>query len=148
MNRIFELGSLWVMPFWLTMIFLPRLKLTQALNRGLWGPIGPALVYAALVLPRMASVLPAVLQPKLPAIAALLATPEGATIAWLHFLAFDLFLGRYIYWDARERELPALAVAPILFFTLMLGPIGLLAYLGLRAALSRRTATPAAEVRP
>ena len=146
MEQIFKLGSLWVMPFWLTMILLPRFRFTHALNRGLWGPIGPALVYAALVLPRIATILPAVLRPELSAIAGLLGTPEGATLAWFHFLAFDLFLGRFIYLDSRERNLSPLAVAPILFFTLMLGPMGLLAYLGYRALASR---TPvAASVQP
>jgi hypothetical protein len=75
----------------------------------------------------------------------MLGSPEGATVAWVHFLAFDLFVGRWIYLDARTRELPWWATSPLLFLTLMLGPIGLLAYLLVRtrtASLRGRPAGP------
>jgi hypothetical protein len=67
--------------------------------------------------------------PTLATVAPLFATPEGVTIGWVHFLAFDLLVGRYVYLEARKRRMPALLTTPILFFTLMLGPIGYLAYL-------------------
>ena len=35
-----------------------------------------------------------VARPDLAAVAALLSTPAGATLAWAHFLAFDLMVGR------------------------------------------------------
>jgi hypothetical protein len=66
-------------------------------------------------------------------VATLLGSPEGATIAWVHFLAFDLFVGRWIYLDSQERRLSPLLMAPVLFLTLMLGPFGFLFYLVLRA---------------
>jgi hypothetical protein len=103
-------------------------------------------MYLALVAPKVGVLLPALAQPKLGEISALLGTPEGATIGWLHFLALDLFVGRWIYLDSRERGLSAWLISPVLFLTLMFGPIGLLAYLGLQAAASRRTlATPVAQ---
>ncbi|MCB9123885.1 MAG: DUF4281 domain-containing protein [Caldilineaceae bacterium] len=61
------------------------------------------------------------------AIAALLGTPEGATVAWAHFLAFDLFVGRWVYLDGRCVGLSAWVVSPILFFVLMIRPGGLAA---------------------
>ena len=73
-------------------------------------------------------------------VAALLGSPEGAAIAWVHFLAFDLFVGRWIYLDSRERRLGALLMGPILFLGLMLGPLGFLSYLLLRMTASSREA--------
>jgi len=79
-------------------------------------------------------------KPTTAGIATLLGSPEGATIAWVHFLAFDLFIGRWIYLDSRERRLGAVLMAPILLFTLMLGPLGFLSYLVLRAVAMTREA--------
>ena len=62
--------------------------------------VAPALAYLVMVVPRLPEILPVVARPELPAVAALLGTPAGATIAWAHFLAFDLFVGRWIYLDA------------------------------------------------
>jgi hypothetical protein len=137
MNTIFDLSGLLVLPFWALMIFLPRWKWTARLMGSPVVAAAPAVLYAALVLPRVGAILPAVMIPKLGPIAALLGTPEGAVIAWAHFLCFDLFVGRWIYLDAREREISSLVVSPILFFTLMLGPIGFLSYLVVRAAAAR-----------
>ncbi|MEX1368657.1 MAG: abscisic acid-deficient protein Aba4 family protein [Nannocystaceae bacterium] len=54
-------------------------------------------------------------------------------MAWVHFLAFDLFVGRWVLLDARERGLSSWLVSPTLVTVLMFGPLGLLLYLGLRA---------------
>ncbi len=70
----------------------------------------------------------------------LFAQPAMALIGWVHFLAFDLFVGAWELRDARQRGVPHLALLPCLFFTLMLGPVGLLLYFGVRALLGRRPA--------
>jgi hypothetical protein len=62
----------------------------------------------------------------------LLGSAAGATIAWIHFIAFDLFVGRRIYVDSQERRISAWVTAPALFLTLMLGPAGFLFYLVIR----------------
>src|SRR5262249_13308117 len=91
---------------------------------------------AALVILRLAEVWQAVSRPELSGVAALLGSPIGATIAWLHFLAFDLFVGRWIYLDSRERGITAWSMGPVLFLTLMMGPCGFLLYLIVRRASS------------
>ena len=53
---------------------------------------------------------------------------------WVHYLAFDLFVGSWEVRDARERGVPHLTVVPCLLLTFMFGPAGWLAYSGLRAA--------------
>jgi hypothetical protein len=84
------------------------------------------------VLPRLGEIWPAVSRPTLSGVATLLGSPAGASIAWVHFLAFDLFVGRWIYLDSQERGVRAWLMAPILFLTLMLGPVGFLLYLIMR----------------
>ena len=129
MNLLFNLGNLLVIPFWLIMIVLPRWGWVVRVIRSPWIAAPPALIYAALVLPQVGSLLLALSQPSLGSVAALLGSPVGATVGWMHFLAFDLFVGRWVYLDAIERKIHPLVMAPILFFVFMLGPIGLLVYL-------------------
>jgi hypothetical protein len=148
-DTIFSLSSLTVMPFWLLLIALPNWSFTRRIVASPLIAAAPALIYALLVLPRIGEVLPAVISPELSAIAGLLGSEAGATIAWMHFLAFDLLVGRWIYLDSRSRTISAWFVSPILFFTLMLGPIGLLAYLAVRAASGMRSSitNTTAEIR-
>ena len=98
-----------------------------------------ALLYLVLVVPRFGTVFLEVLNADLSTIAALLGTEAGATIGWVHFLAFDLFVGRWEYLDSRERGISAWFMVPVLFFTLMLPPIGFLLYLLLRTLYRRRS---------
>ncbi len=140
MTQLFRLSNLLVLPFWALVILLPRWRWTGRIMRSPFVSAAPALLYAALVLPRLGAIWPAIARPTLPGIATLLGSPEGATIAWVHFLAFDLFIGRWIFLDSQERRLSALLMAPVLFLTLMLGPLGFLIYLVIRAVASSREA--------
>lgn len=126
---VFDASFLLVAPFWLLMIVLPAWRVTQRVVASPWIAAPAAALYLALVLPGLPATLAVVARPSLEAIAPLLGTPEGATVAWVHFLAFDLFVGRWVYLDARARRVPAWVTSPLLFLTLMLGPVGLLAYL-------------------
>lgn len=119
MDTVFSLGSLLVMPFWFLMIFLPTWKWTKRIISSPWISAGAALLYAALVLPGVLQILPAVMNPSLGGIQSLLGTSAGATVAWVHFLAFDLFVGRWVYLDSRERNVSFWFVSPILFFALL-----------------------------
>jgi hypothetical protein len=138
METVFSLGSLLVMPFWFLIIFLPTWKWTRRVVASSWIIAGAAALYMVLVLPGVLQILPAVMNPNLQGIQQLLGTPAGATIAWVHFLAFDLFVGRWVYLDSRERNISPLLVSPILFFVLMLGPLGFLLYLVLRTLVGVR----------
>lgn len=138
METIFSLGGLVVAPSWLLMILAPSWSWTTRIVRSPLIVVLPALAYAAIALPDIATLLPTVARPELPAIATLLGSERGTTLAWMHFLAFDLFVGRWVYLDARERRIPALVSSPILVFVLLLGPVGYLAYLVARAIVGVR----------
>jgi len=128
METIFSLSNLLVMPFWLTIIFLPRWQWTVRIMASLWPIVPVALLYTVLVVPNLPALFPMLANPELAAIAALLSTPQGASVAWAHFLAFDFFVGRWVYLDGRRVGLSAWIVSPILFFVLMIGPAGFLFY--------------------
>jgi len=132
MATLFDASFLLVAPFWLLMIVLPDWRVTRTVIGSPWIAAPAAALYLALVLPGLRGVLGAVASPSLEAIAPMLGTPEGATVAWVHFLAFDLFVGRWVYLDARARGVTPWITSPLLFLTLMLGPAGLLAYLLVR----------------
>ncbi len=132
METLFKISGFFVLPFWFLMIVAPYWRVTLRILKSPFVIIVPVIAYVILVLPQIRTLLPKVIAPKLPEISALLGTPEGATIAWMHFLAFDLFVGRWAYLDSRERGISAWLMAPILFFILMLGPLGFLIYLGVR----------------
>jgi hypothetical protein len=135
-ETLFQLANLWIMPFWLLMIVLPHWSWTKRIMTTYWAIIPLAVAYALLVLPQVAGLLPALANPTLDSLAALLGNPQAAAVGWIHFLAFDLFVGRWIYLDSRERAISAWFVAPCLFFTLMLGPVGFLLYQLMRRIIS------------
>jgi hypothetical protein len=66
-------------------------------------------------------------------VARLFEQPVLLLAGWVHYLAFDLFIGAWETRDARRAGVPHLMVVPCLILTFMLGPIGLLVYLALRA---------------
>ncbi len=140
METLFQLSNLLVMPFWLLMILLPHWRWTKRIMGSLWTVVPAALLYAVLVLPDFLALLGDLASPSLAIISTLLGTPEGATIGWVHFLAFDIFVGRWAYLDSRNQGFTAWLVSPILFFVLMFGPLGLLLYLGARALWLRQAA--------
>ncbi|MGB0384753.1 MAG: ABA4-like family protein [Ardenticatenaceae bacterium] len=137
MSTIFQASFILVAPFWFLMAFLPHWGWTKRIIKSPLVIAPAALLYAILVLPMIGELLPALMNPTLDSVAALLGSQAGATLGWVHFLAFDLFVGRWAYLDSRERNISAWLMAPVLFFTLMLGPIGFLLYLLVRAGHER-----------
>ena len=130
---LFELAFLLAAPFWALMIVAPSWRWTSRIIGSPLIVLPPVLIYATLVLPNIAEVLPAVSSPTLAGMQALLGTRTGAAIGWAHFIAFDLFVGRWEYLDARRRGVHPLAMAPTLVLTILLAPLGLLVYLAVRA---------------
>lgn len=57
---------------------------------------------------------------------------------WVHYLAFDLFVGAWEVRDAQRLEVPHAFVIPCLGLTFLVGPIGLIAYFIVRAAVVRK----------
>ena len=67
----------------------------------------------------------------------LFATPGGATLGWVHYLAFDLFTGMWIARDADQKGFSRVAQFPFLLLTLFAGPVGLFLWLIVRERRAR-----------
>lgn len=138
---LFAIAFPLALPFWALMILAPGWSWTRRIVGSPLIVVPPMLVYALAVLPEFGTVFAAVSSPEITGVAALLGSPIGAAAGWAHFIAFDLFVGRWCYLDARERGIHPLVMAPVLLLTILLAPLGLLAYLLIRATLPTRTAT-------
>ncbi|WP_265570457.1 ABA4-like family protein [Sphingomicrobium nitratireducens] len=64
----------------------------------------------------------------------------GVTIGWIHYLAFDLFVGQWIAKDADHKMVSRWVQGPILFLTLMAGPLGLFVWMLVRERRARAMA--------
>jgi hypothetical protein len=135
-SQLFSIYNTGVLPFWLLMIVAPRWRWTAHL-------VHSALVPAVLGCSYLVLMLTGPPAPEggnftsLEGVSLLMQSPNGLLVGWIHYLAFDLFVGAWELRDSQRRGIAHWAVVPCLVLTLMLGPVGLLAYLALRAALQR-----------
>jgi hypothetical protein len=67
----------------------------------------------------------------------LFTAPWAATAGWVHYLAFDLFIGSWISGQVIASGLPRLFLIVILPLTFLFGPIGLLLFFAVRLAFER-----------
>ncbi len=70
---------------------------------------------------------------------ALFTVPEIALAGWLHYLAFDLFVGVWIVRTAQAECIAHWLVIPCLLLTFLFGPAGFLAFCALRATRAAQT---------
>lgn len=136
--RLFELASL-AAPAWLLLIFLPKWRVTQWLARSALVPVLISVLYVIGVVMIFSESGIGFMRDfgDAEGVTRLLARREIAIIAWIHILAFDQLVGVFIFRDnMHHRYIPVPFQSAILFFTLMLGPIGFLSYYLLRWARS------------
>jgi hypothetical protein len=131
-DAVFGLSNTAAMLGWLGLIFLPR---WPALLAGLsWGLVGAlSLLYAVLVFVFFFRVEGGGFG-SLPAVRALFMSDPVLLAGWVHYLAFDLFVGIWIAREADRIGLSRLLQAPILLATFMFGPLGYLVFLGCSSA--------------
>jgi|SRR5690606_19289882 len=133
--QAFSLANLAVVPGWLMLLFLPRRRETRML--------------AAYVLPSVLGVAYLLIMVReygtsgggfgsLEQVAQLFQNPWLLLAGWLHYLAFDLFIGAWQVRDAARLSIPHAYVVPCLFLTFLAGPIGLFVYFMIRAMIVRR----------
>ncbi|WP_308437857.1 ABA4-like family protein [Streptomyces capitiformicae] len=142
---LFELSFWLAAPVWLLMIFAPG-----------WGPtdriagspltVLPVLVtYLALAIPVFPDLWTAVSSPDIDTFRELTALADGAGAIWAQVIAWDLLIGQWMYREARRLGISALLMGPLLVFTVLLSPLGLLVFLGLRAVVTGRRAAAASS---
>ncbi len=74
----------------------------------------------------------------LPEVMSLFTLPGLVMAGWLHYLAFDLFIGPWEVRTTRKEGIEHWMVIPCLALTLFAGPVGFLLFLALRSLRRRR----------
>lgn len=131
---LYDLTFPLAVPFWALMILAPGWSVTRRIIGSPLIALPPLVVFVLVLVPQFPGYWAVMTGPSLAGLTALFATEAGAAAIWAQFIAFDLFIGRWMYLDARERGIPALVTSPVLLLTIFLSPVGLLAHLALRAA--------------
>ena len=133
---IFAICNNGVLPAWLLLALAPNWSWTQKVVHQIWIPALLGAVYLGVMVTSPASPAGGGFT-SLEGVMTLFTSPHFALVGWVHYLAFDLFVGAWEVRDAKRRDIPHLFVVPCLALTLMVGPVGLLAYFCLRVALKR-----------
>ena len=66
---------------------------------------------------------------------------QAALAGWVHFLAFDLFVGAWICRTARTESISFWLIAPCLPVVFLFGPAGLIAFQAIRTVRNRSAKT-------
>lgn len=134
-DQLFEWAGQAAMLGWLVLVFLPRRwPWLLALPRYII-PFGLCLLYAGLAMTHFFTI-DGGGYGSLAEVSALLSKEEMLLAGWVHYLAFDLFVGGWIAVNADKMGLNRLVQAPVLIATFMFGPVGLALFLAMRAGYS------------
>jgi hypothetical protein len=134
-DQIFQLSNPLAMLGWLALVAAPVApRLAEAIAFAI--PMALSLVYTGLVLAFWHQAPGGFAA--LAEVQALFTHPQIALAGWVHYLAFDLFVGAWAVRTARAEGIPHWLVIPILAPIFLFGPAGLLAFAALRFSLTRK----------
>jgi len=139
---LFRIVGMIAVPGWLLLVFLPRWRLTPIITACILPSI-LAVIYFVLIVQNMGGSNSFSDFNSLAGVKSLFRVDALLLAGWIHYLAFDLFVGSWEVRDARRIGLRHWFVLPCLVLTFMMGPTGLLLYLILRGAIARRFQIPA-----
>jgi len=126
---MFWFSSLWIIPLWSLMWFLPKHQITARVMNDIRICILPLLIpYAILVIPNLLDIF-ITLGSEMPTpdlVIEFFQDDEVILIGWLHFLAFDILAGRYIWKRMVDLDRPIYLSTPILILSMMVAPLGFL----------------------
>lgn len=124
---IFSLVSKLVMPMWLLLIIVPNWKVTKWFITYKVIPLILCLVYVIYLLLSIQGG-SGLDFGSLKSVMKLFTIKDAVLAGWVHYLAFDLLIGMQIVQQNRELKFHRLLLAPILFATFMMGPVGFLLF--------------------
>lgn len=111
---------------WILLMFLPRYsRLLQSLRYGMIGGLG--LAYSIVIALHFFKVKGGGFD-SLESVKVLFSSDAIVFAGWLHYLAFDLFVGLWIAETADRIGVHRIWQIPVLFATFMFGPFGLLLF--------------------
>lgn len=125
-SLVFSIANTFVLIGWLLLIFAPKWERTQQIV--LYGVVLIlSLTYAMLIAPTLANFSPDAFS-TLANVKSLFQQDQALAAGWVHYLAFDLFVGAYIVREGLSLSIPRWQYTLCLPFTFMFGPIGLLLF--------------------
>ena len=132
---IFQISNVVAIGGWLTLIVGGRHRSVAGLVTGVFLPVLFALLYGGLILARWSGAQGGF--GSLAEVLTLFSNPWLMLAGWLHYLAFDLFIGSWEVRDAIRHRISHLVVVPCLVLTFLLGPLGLCVYFAVRLLKTR-----------
>lgn len=123
---IFQFGNTFVLIGWILLMFVPYWKNTQPIIMS-GVIIVLSIIYAYMILKGIGNFDPDSFS-TLANVKALFQNDDSVAAGWLHYLAFDLFVGAYIMREAKALNISRILATVCLPFTFMFGPMGYLLF--------------------
>jgi hypothetical protein len=134
-ETLFSMANLMAISGWLLLILAGRVRSVGTLITGAIIPLLFALAYTALVVTNWGNSQGGF--GSISQVRELFSNDWLLLAGWVHYLAFDLFVGSWQVQDARKYRIPHLALIPSLILTFLFGPAGFLIYMLIRLPRSR-----------
>jgi hypothetical protein len=131
-DKLFSICNPLALVGWLILVFAGRMKWAAALVTGAVIPMLFGILYASLIVAHWGESSGSF--STLAGVAALFQNQWLLLACWIHYLAFDLFIGSWQVRDSAKNGISHWIVIPCLALTFMFGPIGLLLYFLVRLA--------------
>ncbi len=139
MDILFHFSAIVVLPFWLMMIFFPHLPLTEKMVKSPLIILPPTICYLIFLLPNFSEAISSFQNPSPTSLAKLMSSTWSASLFWTYAGAFDLFVGRWIFFDARKKGINHWLVSPILLVCILFGPLAFSIYAIVRGVKAKTT---------
>ena len=127
-ETIFNIFNSGILLFWILLLVLPKKVFTQKVIAFPWVPLAFAIGYAYFL-----SFTTGTLSADFSSLSSLTemfqnSNPRGVAAGWLHYLAFDFWVGCWMLKNSQEKGVKHLWMIMPLIFTFMLGPVGIILY--------------------
>ena len=135
-DDLFNIANPTALLGWLALLLAPLAPRVTDLIAALIIPLLLAVAYTALILAHWSGATGG--YGSLADVMALFTNPHIALAGWVHYLAFDLFIGAWAVRTARAEHIPHLLTLPHLGLIFLFGPAGFLTFHAMRAAFRLR----------
>ena len=127
-SLIFSIFNSLVIILWIFLVFFPKRKFTKLIVDYPYIPIVFSLAYIYFI-----AQVPQIFNADFSTLNGVLelfinSTPESAAAGWIHYLAFDFWMGAWILKNSQKKSIPHVIIIFPLIFTFILGPFGILLY--------------------
>ena len=129
---IFKICNIAVLPGWLLLIFLPKWKFSSVFITSILIPGLLSIIYIYLIAVHFWGTNGGF--GTLAQVALLFENKYIVLAGWVHYLAFDLFIGSWEVRDGQKLGIPHVLLVPCLILTFLFGPAGFFLYFFFRAA--------------